>query len=69
MGAREEEIWRQGVALRDAWLTYADHVWPDGNRAARLRALWRGKAEDSLEDTNHRLGHKLINGIPFLAEA
>lgn len=54
MNAKEEEKWRQGERLRDAWLEFADHTWPEGDRIDRLRALWRGEPQDSPSDTDRK---------------
>lgn len=54
MSNEEEKTWRQGKELDDAWLEYADHMWPEGQRVARMRALWRGEATDTLSDTERK---------------
>lgn len=54
MNAKEEEKWRQGERLFDAWYEFADHTWPEGHRIARLRALWRGAPLDTTGDTDQK---------------
>ena len=55
MSATEEENWRRGLPLRDAWLELADHMWPEGERKARWKALIKAESSDTLEETDRKL--------------
>ena len=55
MSATEEENWRLGFPLKEAWLELADHSWPEGQRKAEWKAKIRGERSDTLEETNRKL--------------
>lgn len=55
MSATEEENWRRGFPLGEAWLELADHTWPEGQRKAQWKANIRGERSDTLEETDLKL--------------
>jgi hypothetical protein len=55
MSATEEEIWRQCEPLGRAWETLCDHGFPQVDRAADLRRLYRVTDTKSIEETEDQL--------------
>ena len=55
MSATEEENWRRGFPLEEAWLELADHTWPEGQRKAQWKANIRTLQSDTLEETDRKL--------------
>ena len=55
MSATEEENWRRGFPLKEAWLELADYSWPEGGRKAQWKANIRGERSDTLEETDRKL--------------